>query len=278
MKRKLINLAMVLAAVFCCVIISGISAKAESVREIEPNDTREQAQTIQANNETISGAYTGTYKGQYTLNGSISRTDQAWFKVYLTAGVNYITCNGSSYNYHIEDDNGNYITGGTYVKPSFGSRAYSFRIETDGTYYVNLVGQQESSTDFIMSVGTPTYSVNSCKINALNGSVTMTKGVKNTTAVFDGTALGTIPMDAVAYSVTMNGVRSTAVNGINLVNNTKGTSLVLSTYTWSKDGIGALKLPVASRWTATFTYSKNITFTPVLSIQYAYPVYSTMVR
>ena len=97
-------------------------------------------------------------------------------------------------------------------------------------------------------------------------------------AHFDGEALTEIPKDAIAYSVTLSGIRSTQIKYARLENEKRGLDFALNISTWSKDGLTSMNMPVASMWTASLAYSNATSFTPVLKIYYAYPVYSTKVR
>lgn len=68
------------------------------VRETEPNNTMETAGTIMANHETAAQAVSGSRPSQHVVTGSTSNTDEDWFKVYLSAGTQYVTCNDDPLN------------------------------------------------------------------------------------------------------------------------------------------------------------------------------------
>ncbi|WP_455715560.1 hypothetical protein [Anaerosporobacter sp.] len=257
---------------------ASISVHAETVSETEPNDTIETAQTITANNETAQGAAEGTYAGQYVVNGYSSTTDLDWYKVYLSSGTKYITCNDNAFEYLVADANGNTVFSGTYVKSGFGPTAYEFNVASSGYYYVRIKGSVSSSESYLFLIGSPTYSVASCDIPCREGTISMTKNGGTKTAHFDGASVAGVPKGAIAYSVSMSGVKTTSVSSINLVNNSRGLSFSLSTYTWDKNKLASMNLPVGSTWTASFGYNKVTSFTPVLKVYYAYPVYSTMVQ
>lgn len=254
--------------------ISNACIFAEIKYETEPNDTMENAETITANNETAAGAANATYAGQSVISGDTSITDSDWYKVYLTAGTNYITCNSCSFEYMVVDENGNTILMDTHLNSSSGPMGYEFNISTDGYYYVRITGVTSSSKNYLFLIGSPTYLVGSCEISCSEGSISMTSNGGNQLGHFDGTMLSNIPEDAVAYSVRMSGIRSTYVKSILLENNQNGTSFSLASYTWDKEGLISMNMPVASVWTASFGYKKVGTFTPVLKVNYAYPVYN----
>ena len=82
-----------------------------------------------------------------------------------------------------------------------------------------------------------------------------------------------LPADAVVSDVRMTGVSSTAASSILLENREKGFSFNLTNLTWYGDDLISMNLPLDSMWIAQFGYRKAITFTPVLRVNYVYPVY-----
>ncbi|MDE6252137.1 MAG: hypothetical protein K2M78_05800 [Lachnospiraceae bacterium] len=256
-----------------------MSVHAEVVKETEPNDTKETAELIMANNETAKGAADGTYSGQYTIEGYTSKTDSDWYKVFLMAGDQYMTCNGNEFDYVIEDEYGNILLQDTYIDTGiFGPTAYRFSVTTAGYYYVKIIGKVSNSKSYLFGIGSPTYSVSSCEIPCSEGIINMTSRDETKTAHFDGTALTTIPEEAIAYCVKLSGIRNTAIKSATLTNEKKRKSFSLTTFIWDKDNLASMNMPVASMWTASLKYFKETSFTPVLRVYYAYPVYSTMVR
>ncbi|MDE5780550.1 MAG: hypothetical protein K2I03_03615 [Lachnospiraceae bacterium] len=274
--------AKIFAACIMTVFILGtvnMSVNAEVVKETEQNDTKETAELIMANNESAKGAAEGTYSGQYVVNGTTSKTDSDWYKVFLTAGTQYITCNGDEFDYIVEDETGNILLADTYTDTDiFGPTAYKFNVPAAGYCYVKIMGILSSSTSYRFGIGGPTYSVSSCEIPCKEGVINMTSGDETKMAHFDGKALAALPKDAIAYSVKLSGIKNTAIKSARLENEERGLNFSLNTFTWSKDNLVSMNMPVASIWTASLKYFKEVSFTPVLKIYYAYPVYSTMVR
>ena len=87
-----------------------------------------------------------------------------------------------------------------------------------------------------------------------------------------------LPEDAVVYMLSMSGIRTTAVDSISVRNLSSNNTVNLSTYTWDKSGLVSLNMPLKGRWSITYGYSKDISFTPTISLYYAYPVTSTYVE
>lgn len=269
-ERRTLKILM-LGFVFCCVILlSGMTAHAQSVNEIEPNDTMETAQLILANSETAAQAVTGNRPNQYVVNGNLLKTDIDWYKVYLTSGTQYVTCNGKGFDFEVYDSNNIIIASEKYVYgKSFGSTAYPLTVTTAGYYYVKVKANSSTTTSsYTLLVGGPTYTVASCKVNM--SSITMDR--TDTIYPIDLNTVSGIPDGAVAYLVSLSSVGTNSVSDISVKN--QNSTINLTKYSWQKDGLASLNLPVKSRWDITFKYYKNATFTPKFNIYYAYPMTS----
>lgn len=276
MKLKKRILAVVLSCVTLMNIISLPVQAATTVYEKEPNNTRETAMTITANRETPAQAVSGSKPNQYVVDGSTSSGDEDWFKVYLDAGTQYVTLNGDSYfNFEVYSESSSIpIISDEYIKTGFGSRAYDFRVATAGYYYVRIYTNMSSIRDYSLLVGDPVYTVASCTVEL--GSVTMQGSDSSSSADLRGET--EIPEGAIVYSMTVNNVRSTAVDGIAVRNRTTSNTINLDRYTWSKRGLVSLSMPIRSNWQIIFEYSKDITFSPTITFQYVYPVTSEYVE
>lgn len=274
-KKKL---AKMLTTCLMSVFIIGtasMTVHAESVRETEPNNTMETAETIMANHETAAQAVSGSRPSQHVVTGSTSNTDEDWFKVYLSAGTQYVTCNDDPFEFEVYDPNGSLVLDEIYTKIGFGSTAYPFVASTDGFYYVKIKGITSSSSDYILLVGGPTYSVASCKVEM--PTVNMANGSDSSSSI-DLRFEDALPEDAVVYMLSISGIRTTAVDSISVRNLSSNNTVNLSTYTWDKSGLVSLNMPLKGRWSITYGYSKDISFTPTISLYYAYPVTSTYVE
>ena len=134
--------------------------------------------------------------------------------------------------------------------------------------YVKIKGITSSSSDYILLVGGPTYSVASCKVEM--PTVNMANGSDSSSSI-DLRFEDALPEDAVVYMLSMSGIRTTAVDSISVRNLSSNNTVNLSTYTWDKSGLVSLNMPLKG-------YSKDISFTPTISLYYAYPVTSTYVE
>ena len=264
----------ILAVVLSCFTLMNVIAlpvHASTVNETEPNNTRETAMTITANRETPAQAVSGNRPNEYVVDGSTSANDEDWYKVYLNAGVQYVTLNGGTLSFEVYEEDSEFpIIARQYQKTGFGGTAYRFNATTAGFYYVCIHTNLSSSQDYLMLVGDPTYDVISCTVNL--DSVTMSGSDQNVS--FNLVNETSIPEGAIVYSMAVRGVRTTAVDGIAVRNITSGNTVNMDRYTWSKSGLVSLSMPVRGSWRITFEYSKNTTFTPYVVFQCVYPVTS----
>lgn len=229
------------------------------------------AQLIQANNETAAEAVSGSNTNRYLVTGYTSTTDSDWYKVYLTAGVQYVTCNDNSFTFEVFNANEDRIAEGTYVKTGFGVTAYPFKVSSAGYYYVKVTGVTSSSRSYILLVGGPTYSTASCEVEF--DTVDMADN-EDEVLKFNLKKEETLPDNSVVYSISMSGIRTTAVKSIAVVNNNSNNTVNLATYSWNKSGLISLNMPLKADWDIELKYKKDISFTPSIKLYYAYPVVS----
>ena len=136
-----------------------ISNATENVDEIEPNDTKAQAQEIKATTETAASYNPSNIVGRYRVHGETSSTDADWFKVHLREGTHYVCCSLKSLNFYIEDANGNSIYDQTFSSSDDG-QAFAFNVKEDGYYLIEILGTSEK--EYWFTVGNPIYKIDSC--------------------------------------------------------------------------------------------------------------------
>ena len=244
-------------------------------KETEPNDTKETAELIQANKETAKGYATATFEGRFEVNGYTDEKDPDWYKVYLNAGTQYMTCYVKPFSFLIEDESGNAVIADTYTYADttrFGRTAYEFKVQREGYYYVRIMGCDPTSGQYEFTVGSPTYAMDTCEIPCKEGVINMTASSETKKAHFDGRILAALTKDAVAEYIRLE-VRSSWIKSAKLINEGSGKSLSLDFYPFNKKALVSMNMPVESMWTAELKYSKTTSFTPVLTVQYVYPIY-----
>jgi len=243
-----------------------VSGNAQTIEETESNDTIETAQTIKANNESATTAANQSYTGQYVVDGYTSTSDPDWYKVYLSSGTKYITCNGCSLNWELYDSNGNYLFDDDYTYTGSGAKAFGFTVNTADYFYVKITGVSASSRNYKLLVGSPTYKT---------GSYTQSMS-KVTMKAADGESkvnlsnISSIPNDAIACAFRINNVASNKIKSATV--SVSGKSFSLFSTNLSKSGIASSKIKAKSLWVATFKYKTNCTLTPKITVTYVYPL------
>ena len=252
--RKNLKGLFVLSVMCFCLLAGGTTIYAQKVNETESNDTKETAQLIQANKETAAGIVNGNYPDQYVVKGYTSTTDDDWYKVYLTSGTQYVTCN---------------------EKTGFGVKAYPFSAESEGYYYVKVTGAVPSSESYLLLVGGPTYMVAKCEVKLQ--PVTMANNDAEVVK-FDISNESRLPEDAIVCEISMNGLRNNSVDGITVTNEATNRTVDLRRYSWNQSKLESMNLSLKSNWFVEFAYYKDTSFTPSVDLRYAYPVVSECVE
>lgn len=253
-RRKNLKGLFVLSVMCFCLLAGGTTIYAQKVSETESNDTKETAQLIQANKETAAGIVNGNYPDQYVVKGYTSTTDDDWYKVYLTSGTQYVTCN---------------------EKTGFGVKAYPFSAESEGYYYVKVTGAVPSSESYLLLVGGPTYMVAKCEVKLQ--PVTMANNDAEVVK-FDISNESRLPEDAIVCEISMNGLRNNSVDGITVTNEATNRTVDLRRYSWNQSKLESMNLSLKSNWFVEFAYYKDTSFTPSVDLRYAYPVVSECVE
>ncbi len=270
MRRKMIMMMATFAIMICLLGVDSITAHAGSIKETEPNNTKLEAQLIKANNQKPSDLPSEIFSEQIT-EGTTSNEDQDWFKVFLTAGTNYMSCNGDPFNFRIENEQGSFTLEKKYIKSKFGVTPYTVTIPESGDYYVKITGMTSTTSKYLFAIGGPTYELGKIEVPSIEGSITMSRGNRTQTASFNVVNNTVIPRDAIVYFIRMDGLQATSAKDVKISNN-QGNIVSLQQYIWQKDGLATLNMVARDNWRATFTYHKNTTFSPTLVLRYVYPV------
>ncbi|WP_312651511.1 hypothetical protein [Aminipila sp.] len=269
MRRKILMMMAAFAIMICLVGGDSITAHAGSINETEPNNTKLEAQLIKANNQKPSDLPSEIFSEQ-VIKGTTSNEDQDWFKVFLTAGINYMSCNGDPYNFSIENESGSYYLQNKYWHSKQGITPYKLTVPESGYYYVKITGMTSSTSSYLFAIGGPTYDLGKIEVSSQEGSITMRSG-RTQTANFNITNNNNLPERAIVYFIRMDGLKTTSAKNVS-VSNSQGNSISLQQYVWQKNGLATLNMEARDNWRATFTYHKDTTFTPTLVLRYVYPV------
>lgn len=275
MKTLIYTAAIMFFMTMAGVNIHCLSIHAVTTNETESNDTADTANSILENNSTAAGYLSGNDTNQHVISGYTSSSDEDWFKVYLSSGKKYMTCNADNYGKGFEytiytASDMKFVDSKTYIKNEYGPIAKEITIPSDGYYYVKIQGQETTSNSYLFAIGAPTFSSSSCEINCEEGNVTM--NTETVTANFNGSQMEELPDKSIAYTIRMEGLRSNTVDSINILNYESNKSCSLQKYIWQKTGLVSLNMIARSNWIATFTRNNTVTFSPVLKVYYVYPV------
>lgn len=278
MSKKLsgMKVMLIFIVMFFLMWTNNLSVEAKIVREQESNNTKSEAQLILANAETAEDAVNDSGRpGQHTVSGSIGLNDEDWFKVQLSKGMQYVTLNSNSmydsFNIEVFGPDNNSVYKMTYLKTVSGTMAFRFIAPMNGYYYVRIL-PGTTTVNYLMLIGTPTYTVEHCEIELErvimeNRSNFMTK--------FNLQNISSLPEGAIVYMVTVRGVGNTAVKSISLKNLDNYAKVDLNKYSWNKNELESLNMLLKSEWEITYGYNKDIEFTPTIVMYFVYPILST---
>lgn len=248
---------------------STIKVNAQEISEAANNDSPEEAQLIFANYESAAGFVNGSYTGQRIINGTISSSDTDWFKLSLTGGKQYVTCNGASLQFFVYHENNlsTPIAQGSYTH--YGMRAFEFVAPGTGTYFVKLVGLSSSVGSYKLMVGGPTYSVANIEFSL--GTIQM-NGEDKTINFINLYS----PENAYVYSLSINNLSSSATKGVTVTWENRRT-FNLSTYNMSQNVSVYSNVGLQGEWKVTIKYKKNTTIKPRMTLRFVYPVTSYLI-
>lgn len=253
----------------CSSFFWGTKVSAQNVRELEPNDSMETAQEIQMNRLTAVQAAAANYEDQYFVDAYTSNSDEDWYKVYLTVGTRYVTCNGLGFNFSIYNEMGQTIMEPTsYLRSSYGYRAFPFEVTSEGYYYVKVIGKISSSTDYIIGVGEPTYDTGSCTIDF--GSMMITGDYNSPIINLSGE--DAIPDGAIVWDMLFTGLRTSNASFATINNITQNYTKTLGPTLYNVSNITNIGLNVKSNWKFTIGYKKSTTINPKFKMTFVYPV------
>lgn len=242
--------------------------------EVKPNNNLESAEEIEENIATAENTVKrNSSKYEYIVDGTISKGDEDWFKVYLTSGTKYLTVNGTAFDVALVHPNGKEEKW-SYTKAEFGATAYEFKA-VSGYYYVRISGTRTGSNTYSMLIGNPVYAVGMCKVNL--STQTMKNGLASTWNI-DLRNESVLPKDAMVYEIWMSNTSSSVAKEIFVKNRTTKVQTGLAMYTWSRYGLAYKNFPLMSQWEIKFTYNKDCTVSPIINFTYVYPVTSKYVE
>ncbi len=262
-----------LAACITAALFTGITMNvhAQSVKETEPNDTMETAETISANRQTPQEYMKGDNSNSYVVKGYVSTSDEDWFKVYLnSAQDSYFSIYSDILYFQIYDSNGNPVTEEIYETDATSHyHVYDFNHLPTGYYYVRLRGTRViDSYQFLF--GNPVYRTG--KVIREGERISLSSGNTKQEDIIDFT-YSDCPEKAQVTTILIGGVNSGYADKVEVAYS-ESPSTFIKTYSaaW-----GSIDVPFSynygldGAYTFSYTYKNDKTFTPIYSFYYIYP-------
>ncbi|MBE6049349.1 MAG: hypothetical protein E7214_01465 [Clostridium sp.] len=264
--------------------LGSIGASATRIKEVESNNTVNEAQLITRNNVNPSTVITAKYEGQNVVEGNVAdSSDVDWYKVYLPADNNTIFAINStslSYDSNIEilDENLNIVSAFKHIQDTkkLGATPYKVKISKEGYYYVKISSIVRGG-NYLFTIGGPNYTVDSYTYKSAN-TLTITPKETSDTMSFDLTRNSNIPDGAVVYEVKLGGSKKNSA-----LSETRSLKLS-SERNWTRTSsyVFNAKFPVISntllksRWDVKLEgsvskYTKYYSVTPEIRFLYVYP-------
>ena len=260
-----------------CMVLGGkrTEVMAQTIREVEPNNSMEEAQEVKSNGKTELDFLKGNNEKENGCVGDIKKGDEDWYKVYLSSEEeSYFTLIFSgTVCVDIYDESGQPVLSETAMARSSDDRVvYDVGISGSGLYYIHLSSQSKVSNRYTFLIGNPMYKAASTKMKA--GAISLSPQA---------------PQKTVEYVVTDNGVHERgkvyqiSIQGMNYSNVSKiDMSYADSDSVITKSSVGAMasiKVPIDynygldKKYFVTYYYgSSTRSFSPQYILYYVYPV------
>lgn len=251
---------------------------AETHNEVEPNDSITQAESIKRNVRTPADAPAGGSSGTNFVYGNLNNAEDVdWYKVILYSDQDNIWdftfTNSDSGDAQLEvyDSNENLVGSNSFdYSLNISDRAFRVSVPTTAIYYLKVSNSSlNSSLNYGFIIGSPVYLMTSYTHNF--SSITLTANSSWTGAI-NLLNISTIPKDAIAYKVALDGGTLASTTTRSIRSNSNSTWKVSSMTPWK------ISLPVTTTymlrqsWEVRYNANKKTTsFSPKVTFWYVYP-------
>ena len=273
-KKRVAELLAGLGTVFFMALSLNMTSYAfvrpNSIGEVEPNNTREEAQFTTQNNEVAEKIADSNWSGSYYVYGTADATDDDWYKVVLTAGKQYLTVA------HVYGDNATYVElydseNNPIIPKKYGTRYNVIQFDSNGgTYYIHITGALETESRYTLYVGTPVHASESVNIT-FDGS--KTSGTVERSFSLENESI--LPKDAVVGRISFDGMAGW-FSSVRITNSGYSGSLSCSGSS-DLNNIGSLGIKLKSEWKMVFYPKKTVDHVPMVTFNYVFPVYDNTV-
>lgn len=249
------------------------AAHAAVIKEVEPNNSYDEAQSLSLNLMTYSNRVSGNYNAYKCAKGTLSGDDEDWYYIYLFSLDDvYLTISGGTgamYFDIIDDKTKEVVQTITYLNTS--EHVYKMNMNRGQYYYIRVyhIGYTDINSDYEFSIGRPEYLLGSYtykfKTATLPANGEWEDGVNLV-------QIGAVPKTAIGYKITILGCSSSISSDRYFTNDSS------SGWTATKMGF-YYNVPVIDEstldqdWRIKYKSSskKSVSFSPQFTMDYVYP-------
>lgn len=240
-----------------------------SIKEVEPNDTLETAQTTYPTNEDPRKFANYDWSGRYYVSGSATSSDDDWYKVDLPRGLQYLSV------VHYSGDNATYVElldseNNIIIPKKYGTRnnIISFN-STGGTYYIHIVGASENENEYAVYIGTPRLVSN--ELNIRFDPIKTSGTIKKSFSLEDDI----LPDEAHVATITLrNFIPNFSSARASCSSSSKSVTFSKNSFV---EDLGTYDMKLKSKWNIEFYPKSTVSAVPSITFLYFYPVYDDTV-
>lgn len=262
----------ILAVCMMAILLVGttMGVHAQSVTETEPNDTMETAELISPNRQTPQEFLKANNSNTYVVKGSVSDSNEDWFKIYLDdTKDSYFSIYSGLLYFRLYDANGIPVTEEIYETEAASKyHVYDFNYLSTGYYYICLRGSSKvDSYQFLF--GNPIYRAASIMREGRKISLSSSSGKQSDVIKFD---VEEYP-GAQVYNLQVGALSSYASKVEVKYEGSSNTITKTSSVAWGDIDIPlSYNYGLSQNYTFTYTYKNVKTFTPTYDFYYVYPI------
>lgn len=236
------------------------------------------AMQIIANHETYEDGDSGNpatfQKNMVRVTGYVDNNNSDWYKVTLQEGKNYLTKMSGAFVCDIRDKNGKSILSDgenlRFEDNLDAFQAYEFDVSQAGDYYVVISGFSRAMKEYTFLIGSPIYLSKNVELTGERIHISSGETWKISMKAADDN----IPEDA--YVVEIMNENGVGIADLDIMNLKSNLDVRISSYETTARNLLSMRMLAKSDWRVTYTGKKRSgkTFTPMLDVQYIFPLKS----
>lgn len=270
--KKLFKTLLLLTLVFFVIPATPLLASPTWSTETEPNNSMSEANSVARNLSTPKQAVDGSFTGENVMKGSGTKGEDDWYRIYLSSdNDSYLSfiLNSGVYDITVYDENGN-IVGRNDYKSVSRKTIYDLKIQTDGTYYIQIACIVSGSYQFM--IGNPNYTTGTYSLSL--GSLALVKGSDYETYK-DNTLITAVPKGALVYRILLRGGSSSSTESRQVKPSATKNWINSSAYVWEANLVIKDTNKFHQKWDFKYIAKKTITIPASAYFYYVYPVLPT---